>query len=383
MCLPRPVAAVFAGIIVSVTIPATCAEPETFTFAKADGTHVRHSEGSAVELKDGRLLLAWQEFRKGTRGDSDFYPARIVAKTSADGGRTWGDYRVVVEISPNDLNVFSPSLLRLRDGSILLAFLRKHDFEKPGDPYTPTSAFALVSRDEGRTFEPLGDIWKRQRMHLCNNTLKQLSTGRIVLPTDRDNSAAERPDNWACGCVWSDDGGKTWAVSENFVELPKRGGMEPHIEELKDGRLLMIMRTMLGAIYKAESGDGGKTWSRGESLGVESPQSCPELLKHPGSGDLVLIWNAAKYDPKWFSHEGKRTPLSTAVSKDGGKTWSKPRPIESDPTRAFSNPGAIFTTKGTMFVNYWTCQYQPNGAMVSEPIDLKVALVNQNWLTEE
>lgn len=357
-------------------------EPERFVFAKADDKLVRHSEGSAVELKDGRLLLIWQEFRKGPKGDSDYYPARLVSKSSRDDGRTWGDYQVRVEITPGDLNVFSPSLLRLKDGSILLAFLRKHDFEKPTDQYTPTSAFTLVSRDEGQTFEPGSTVWSRQRMHLCNNTLKQLSTGRIVLPTDRDNSAPDRPDNWACGCVYSDDNGKSWTVSENFVELPKRGGMEPHIEELQDGRLLMIMRTMLGAIYKSESADGGKTWSKGDTLGVESPQSCPDLLKHPATGDLVLIWNAAKYDPKWFSHEGKRTPLSAAISKDGGKTWSKPRHIETDPGRAFSNPGGVFTSRGTLFLNYWTCQYESNGAFVAFPIDLKVAIVDGQWLLD-
>ena len=326
-------------------------------------------------------MLVWQEFRKGNgRNDSDNFPARIVAKTSYDGGKTWKDYRLLVEIAPGDLNVYSPSLLRLKNGSILLAFLRRHDFEKPGDQYAPTSAFTMISRDDGQTFQPWSTVWRRKRMHLCNNTLKQLSTGRIVLPTDRDNSNRDRPDNWACGCVYSDDNGKTWTVSKNFVTLPKRGGMEPHIEELKNRRLLMIMRTMLGAIYKTESDDGGKTWSPGESLGVESPQSCPELLKHPQTGDLVLIWNAAKYDPKWYSHQGKRTPLSAAISKDNGKTWSKPKHIETDPNAAFSNPGAFFTSQGTMFVNYWTCKYKPNGAFVGYPIDLKVAIVPGEWL---
>lgn len=356
-------------------------KPRTQFFAKADDTFVRHSEGTAVELNDGRLFLIWQEFRMGER-DSDYFPARLVAKTSADSARTWDGYRSIVEIDPGDINVFSPSLLRRDDGAIVLAFLRKHDFEKPGDLYTPTSAFTLISRDECETFEPLGTIWSRGRQHLCNNTLKQLSTGRLIIPSDRDNSSKDNPDNWACGCMYSDDGGETWTSSENYTTLPKRGGMEPHIEELTDGRLLMVMRTDLGAIYKSESSDHGQTWSAAESLGIESPQSCPELLKDPQTGHLVLIWNAAKYDPQWFSHQGKRTPLSAAVSKDDGKTWSKPRHIETDPKRAFSNPGALFTSDGKLFVNYWTCEYQENGAMVGYPIDLKIAIVDSKWLYE-
>ncbi len=373
-----PLTLALAGIIAVFCPPARADEPVIVTIAKADDMHVRHSEGSAIELKDGGLLLVWQEFRKGT--GSDFAPARLVAKSSKDGGRTWGAYRVLVAIAPGDLNVLSPSLLRLRNGSILFVFLRRHPFAKPGDLYTPTSAFAMISRDEARTFAPLATIWSQKRMHLCSNTLKQISTGRIVLPSDRDHSTKDNRDNWACGCVHSDNGGKTWTVSDNFVDLPKRGGMEPHVEELKDRRLLMIMRTTLGAIYKSESNNAGKTWSKAESLGVESPESCPELLKDPSTGALVLIWNAAKHDPKWFSHGGKRTPLSAAVSKDGGKTWSKPRHFETDPGRAFSNPGALFTSQGTLFVNYWTCKYQPNGAMVSNAIDLKAAIVDGKWM---
>jgi hypothetical protein len=83
----------------------------------------------------------------------------------------------------------------------------------------------------------------------------------------------------------------------------------------------MVMRTQMGAVYRADSRDGGRTWSKAASLGVEAPESCPELCKVPGTGDLLLIFNGSKFDPKWPSHFGKRTPLSTAVSTDEGRTW--------------------------------------------------------------
>jgi sialidase-1 len=156
--------------------------------------------------------------------------------------------------------------------------------------------------------------------------------------------------------------------------------MEPHIEELKDKRLLMVMRTQMGSVYQAHSSDGGKTWSKSSSLGVEAPESCPELMKIPSTGDLLLIWNGSKYDPKWKSHFGKRTPLSSAISKDDGKTWSKPRHIETDPDWAYSNPGCCFTSKNTVVINYWTCKYQPNGYMSNEPIHLKAAIIDVDWL---
>jgi hypothetical protein len=72
--------------------------------------------------------------------------------------------------------------------------------------------------------------------------------------------------------------------------------------------------------------------------------------------------------------------LSAAVSKDGGKTWSKPRHIEADPGWAFSNPGGLFTSKGMLLLNYWACRYRPDGRMSNYPIDLKVAVVDGEWL---
>ena len=40
-------------------------------------------------------------------------------------------------------------------------------------------------------------------------------------------------------------------------------------------------------------------------------------MKVPKTGDLLLIYNASKYNPKWASHYGKRTPLSGAVKRRG------------------------------------------------------------------
>src|SRR5436309_15585516 len=113
--------------ITAVCRPALAGEPVIVTVAKADEKYVRHSEGSAAELKDGRLLLAWIEFTKGT-GDSDFFPARIVARTSRDGGKTWDGYRVLAKPEPGEISAFSPNLLRLKDGRPLFVYMRYLSF---------------------------------------------------------------------------------------------------------------------------------------------------------------------------------------------------------------------------------------------------------------
>lgn len=352
-------------------------KPQIVTIAKAEGKVVRNSEGSMVDTANG-LFVVYQEFEKGT-GDSDFFPGRLVGMISKNEGRTWEDRRVVVENAKGDVNVFSPSLLRLPDKSILLCFMRYHSFDKATNKYPPASAFAWISRDECKTFTPVATLWKERSTTLCSATLRRLKSGRLVIPVNRDLSKKGDADHWEAGTMFSDDNGKTWTECANYVDLPKRGAMEPHVEEVADNKLLMVMRTQLGAVYKSESKDGGKMWSKGETLGIESPESCPELVKIPESNDLVLIWNASKFDPKWASHFGKRTPLSGALSKDGGKTWGPPKHIETDPNWAFSNPGLYFMPSGKAIVNYWACEYQKNGTMSNFPIHLKAAIIEPRW----
>ncbi|MBM3459137.1 MAG: exo-alpha-sialidase, partial [Armatimonadetes bacterium] len=365
-----------AGIGVLLMTAVSGAEPgpigERFDAVPAVAPVVRNSEGSILERKDGSLLMIYQEFEQGA-GDSDFFPGRLVARESRDGGRTWLGRRVVVEREAGDINVFSPSLLRLPNGEILFCFMRYHPAEAGRLP--PASAFAWLSRDDGATFTPLATLWKNRSITLCSATLRRTSRGRILLPINRDSSRPGERDHWQAGLCWSDDNGRTWNIGDHWVDAAMRGAMEPQVEETREGRLLMVMRTQLGAIYQSESRDQGATWSPSTSLGVEAPESCPELIRIPATGDLLLVWNAARYDRNWASHFGKRTPLSLAVSRDEGKTWSPPLAVESDPGAAFSNPGAAFTRNGTLVLNYWTCRYEPSGRMTNFPIHLKTAVV--------
>ncbi len=87
--------------------------------------HPRNGEGDIIQLKDGRLLLAWTRFLKG---GSDFSPAEIAAMTSSDGGKTWSEPYV---LQPNigGTNVMEVSFLRLQNGEILLGYCVK-DSEK-------------------------------------------------------------------------------------------------------------------------------------------------------------------------------------------------------------------------------------------------------------
>ncbi len=198
----------------------------------------RKSEGDVIELKDGRLLLVSMEF--GGDG-SDFASTRLVSHESSDGGLSWGQHRVVAETREGDLNVYSPNLIRARDGSIMLIFMRQH---QPGR----LTNHVWRSTNEGKTFDAQTEFAANSDLALCNATIKRLASGRLLLPASPP--APGKPAEtgpYSSTTLYSDDDGVNWKVSGSRVELPMRGAMEPHVEQLANGTVLMVMRNQLGS----------------------------------------------------------------------------------------------------------------------------------------
>ena len=135
---------------------------------------------------------------------------------------------------------------------------------------------------------------------------------------------------------YSTDAGDTWRRSEGDVIIWKDdgyGGMwpadEPNVAQLKDGRLIMLMRTTLGRLYQAFSSDGGRRWDYPQPTALPSSYSpcCLEripanehTLRNGRAGDLVCVWNNVSHQE--ITRGFRRGRLSCAVSRDDGKTWS-------------------------------------------------------------
>ena len=62
-------------------------------------------------------------------------------------------------------------------------------------------------------------------------------------------------------------------------------------------------------------------------------------------------------------------------------TWQHLRDIETNPKRAFSNPGCRFTRDGRAILQCWTCKYLPNWS-IQDIIDLRVAVIHTAWIYE-
>ncbi|HOZ47602.1 MAG TPA: sialidase family protein [Candidatus Hydrogenedentes bacterium] len=276
----------------------------------------RNSEAAIITLKDGSLLLGWTEFYAGNGADHG--PARIAGKISTDGGTTWGEKYTLVE-NDGGCNVMEVNFLRLRDGRIALFHCQKNSES------TDCRVMMRTSSDEGKTWSEAKMLSPEGKYTgLTNGRSIRLRTGRILL------EAWENGDSY---CYLSDDDGETWRESQRVK--PGDGCWEPACIELKDGRVMMLMRTGLGGQYKSLSTDGGETWSEPVATPLVGTAAPVSISRIPTTGDLVAVWNR---NPG----ASKRNPFTAAVSGDEGETWEHVRNVEDAADDAWAYPAVTW-----------------------------------------
>ncbi len=311
-----------AGPVVAQDVPV-----RTLELPPAQG-NPRNSEGAFVTLRDGRVLYVYTRF---TGGGGDHDSAHLAGRYSIDGGRTWtGEDRMIIK-NEGGMNVMSASLLRLQSGEIALFYLLKNS-ERDCRPVM------RLSSDEGATWgEPVMCVTDEVGYYVMNNDRAiQLKGGRLVVPVCLHTvKGSEKLDfQGMVMCYVSDDNGKTWrrgkSAQKGFNKAGRRITLqEPGVVELKDGRVMMFIRTNQGCQYLSFSEDGGDVWTPPAASDITSPLSPASIKRLPSTGDLLLVWNDHTRIPPNMGN--RRVPLSTAISKDDGKTWQHAKALEGNP----------------------------------------------------
>jgi predicted neuraminidase len=133
---------------------------------------------------------------------------------------------------------------------------------------------------------------------------------------------------------------KSWSKTSP-IRSP-RGNIQPAVVQLDQRNLIAYCRRggdydprTKGYIVRAESHDGGQTWSEGQDSQFPNPNAAVEFIKLR-SGRLLLIYNNSMT---------RRTPLTAAVSSDQDRTWPIRRNICSG-ENDFGYPSAFQARDG-------------------------------------
>jgi hypothetical protein len=279
-----------------------------------------------ISLKNGDILMLTREATEHYSNDGD-----VVMLRSKDGGKTWGDRKVISAIK--DLDEREGCGIQLKDGTIIVGVYYNnlynkdgsYDWEKRIDRTNEQGkrflgAHIITSKDNGETWSEASFI-----------DTKGMPFSSLEGPTD---APVEMPDgsvvmgiiayaingdakNYSSVMIRSTDQGKTWKYLATMAGDPggKLGGFyEPGIVRTRSGRIVAALRNHApeNAIWITYSDDQGKTWA---------PVFQTKMIGHPV--DLIQL-NDGRLMATYGIREGRHASpggIRACFSNDNGKTW--------------------------------------------------------------
>lgn len=340
---------------------------ETGAVARSDqSTFFRNTIPQVARLGDGRLFSVWGAFGK------DDTNGRIYGAFSSDGAKTWSAPRLLIDDpkfmdgDPNILvdgnkvwvygtRVTIPNTIKKAWTTMVHSADNGANWTAPVEifiprQYTPGKQHnAIKLRDGSYAMGIAWDLWAEQGMNARTEGEMNLATG-ILLSTD--------------GAAWTLHG-NLYATIENKMRPGFTNGLcEPSIVQLANGEIFMLLRNGSSRHYESRSQDGGLTWSSPVPSTLSGSNTPAALWRNDKKSDeIVAVWN---------SNPLNRWPLVTALSSDGGRTWTTPK-ILANPGRQVSYPGLTQTSDGT-FVAVWQEVLADGGR------DIRYARYTRDWL---
>lgn len=284
--------------------------------------------------KSGALLA----FAEGRVTRSDHAQNDIVMKRSRDNGVTWEPVKVIASDGENSLN--NPCVLVVRETGRVLLMFQHYPAASGGERGVVPGVkgdqicknLIMYSDDDGSTWSEWEDITPTtKRPNVVTSIASgpgngiQLRNGkyagRIIMPFNQGPFK-----EWRVYAVYSDDLGKTWAYGNVAPNGDGRGegkglGNEVLMAELSDGRVRINSRSYNGNRHRktAVSEDGGETWTPLVDIEEQTEPQC--------NGGFIRFSDAKDGEKGRLVYTGpvaqrSRTQGTVFVSYDDGESWS-------------------------------------------------------------
>jgi sialidase-1 len=284
-----------------------------------------------IRLPNGDLL-AFAEGR--VNGSADFGNVDIVTKKSTDKGRSWSDFKVVVNNDSLQADNSAPVVDLLdpkypQDRIFLFYNTGNQPESKIKQGIGTRKVWYKTSTDNGKTWSKPVNITsqvKKDSWRSYANTPGHAMQfdygkykGRIYVAANHSKGDPKPHfEDYHAHGYYTDDHGKTFHLSEN---IPFPGSNEATAAELGNNRLMMNIRNQKGeppTRIVAISNDGGVHWDT-----TYYDHQLPDPICE---GSILNIGDKNHHNLLAFCNNAdttKRQNLTLRISFDGGKTWSK------------------------------------------------------------
>lgn len=288
-----------------------------------------------TELDNGDLYLVYYGGEGEYATDTAVFGSRL-----KKGSTTWTPPQAIARDPFRSLG--NGVVWQAPDGVVWLFYVVRF-----GDTWSTSRIQAKVSRDRAESWSDAFIVSLEEGMMVRNRPIV-LTGGDYLLPIYREtghDKGMVGPESTSLFLRY-DVRTKRWKETGRIRS--RIGNIQPAVVEMAPGHLIAYCRrgggygpSKDGYIVRAESRDGGWTWSEGKDSQFPNPNAAVEFLKLQ-SGHLLLVYNDSM---------SQRTPLVAALSTDRDRTWPYRRNIAEGPN-AFAYPIGVQARDGRIHIVY-------------------------------
>lgn len=290
-----------------------------------------------TELANGDLYLAYYGGAGEYAVDTGVYGSRL-----ARGAKSWTPpVRIAADPFRSSGN---PVIWQAPDGLVWLFYVVRY-----GETWSTSRIQLKVSRDNAATWSD-AHMLEVEAMPSTGLMVRGrpivLASGEYLLPVYHEVGADRESVGPASTSRFLRYDPKSRRWSASGIIRSRKGNIQPQVAEVTPGYLVAYCRrggnyepTASGWMVRAESRDGGRTWSEGVDARMPNPNSALDFIRLR-NGHLLLVYNDSM---------NERRPLTAALSLDGDRSYPIRRNV-GDTLSSYAYPTAVQTSDGRIHV---------------------------------
>jgi len=296
----------------------------------------RYKHPSSFEyLDNGDFYLVYYGGKGEYAWDTAVFGARKVK-----GSDTWTEPEPIAQNPFQSMG--NPVLWQAPDGKVWLFFVVRF-----GETWSSSRIMAKISTDRCVTWSDAFVVTFEEGTMVRSRPIT-LNDGHYLLPiyheTGRDTE--KTGEDTSSLFLRFDPESNQWSRSNKVYS--RLGNLQAAVVRLEGDRLMALCRRGGdyepgddGYVVRTESRDGGRTWSPGVETTFPNPNAAVELIRL-ANGHLLFVYNNSMND---------RTPLTCAISIDGGRSFPFKRDLASG-DNSYAYPTALQTPDGMIHVMF-------------------------------